>query len=315
MHLGAHCGARCTLTLGRAFALRCTGKYAYMNIEIVAVKLQGIYPCGTPGKPSDAVLRSGWADQPCDCDNALEFSNCGRALLRSGTHNGTITARPWRRRGAPSSVPTDCTSSAPVDPSWFRNCTSDGGCVRVKIASSVPSLVLTNSSFSGNVTAGYDWCIDGENYVAYAKITGVPRESVAFFEAFDDKTGHFCRFLTHHWTDGDLVRVYNQVRVLSRAHAACLLPRASCLGFADSCPVCRSRDVCPHRARACATRPASRAPSTGYSSLAPTASRKPPSTCSISRRRPHKVRARPVECRSVCLCQPGWLIARRRATP
>jgi len=57
------------------------GKYPYMNVEIVAVKLQGTYSCGVQGK-DPGVLRSGWGHGTCNCDNALEESNCGR-LIRS----------------------------------------------------------------------------------------------------------------------------------------------------------------------------------------------------------------------------------------
>lgn len=58
------------------------GKYPYMNVELVAVKLKGTYSCGVSGKPDPGVLRSGWGTDPCSCDNALEESNCGR-LIRS----------------------------------------------------------------------------------------------------------------------------------------------------------------------------------------------------------------------------------------
>lgn len=50
------------------------GGYPYMNIEIVAVKLQGTYTCGSVGKPDPNVLRSGWADKPCDCNNAIKYN-------------------------------------------------------------------------------------------------------------------------------------------------------------------------------------------------------------------------------------------------
>ena len=49
------------------------------NVEIVAVNLQGVYPCGTAASGRVAAFRSGWmASSPCDCDNAARdgFLNC-----------------------------------------------------------------------------------------------------------------------------------------------------------------------------------------------------------------------------------------------
>ena len=49
------------------------------NIEIVAVNLQGVYPCGTATSGMAAAFRSGWmASSPCVCDNAVAdgFLNC-----------------------------------------------------------------------------------------------------------------------------------------------------------------------------------------------------------------------------------------------
>ena len=63
------------------------GKYPYMNVEIVAVKMQGTYSCGVKGK-DPGVLRSGWGHDACNCNNALEQSNCGR-LIRSLSHEAT----------------------------------------------------------------------------------------------------------------------------------------------------------------------------------------------------------------------------------
>ena len=54
------------------------------------------------------------------------------------------------------------------------------------------------------------WCIDHENLIVYAKIADTPQRSIAFFQVVDDQTHHSCRFLTHHWIDGDFVRVYKQ---------------------------------------------------------------------------------------------------------
>ena len=39
---------------------------------------------------------------------------------------------------------------------------------------------------------------------------GVPRSSVVYFEVADRTTGRLCRFLHHHWIDGDRIRVYNE---------------------------------------------------------------------------------------------------------
>ena len=130
------------------------GGYPYMNIEIVAVKLQGTYACGSPGKPDFNVLRSGWADQPCDCDHSLEYANCGRNLLRANTTDSKPSPR------AATSVPPDCTSASPTDPVWFGGCKADGGCMRVQVASSLPSLVLSNSTNGTSSSAGLQWCID-----------------------------------------------------------------------------------------------------------------------------------------------------------
>jgi hypothetical protein len=51
----------------------------FMNLEIVAVKLVGTYPCGTSaGAPSS--IRAGWkASQACKCDNKETYSNCAVA--------------------------------------------------------------------------------------------------------------------------------------------------------------------------------------------------------------------------------------------
>jgi hypothetical protein len=65
------------------------GKYPYMNVEIVAVKLKGTYSCGAKGQPDAGVLRSGWAvtkTDKCNCDNALEESNCGRLIRHLSAH-------------------------------------------------------------------------------------------------------------------------------------------------------------------------------------------------------------------------------------
>mmetsp|Transcript_19907 Transcript_19907/g.50647 ORF Transcript_19907/g.50647 Transcript_19907/m.50647 type:complete len:203 (+) Transcript_19907:808-1416(+) len=174
-----------------------------MNIEIVATKLQGTYACGSQDKPDTNVMRSGWASAPCDCDNALRFTNCGRQLAQHAGLGFSMVP-------ASTSVPVDCTASTATAPSWFKACASDGGCMRVAISSSMPALVLTNSSMGSNATSGFNWCIDSTNFVVYAKIHGPPSGSVAFFEVNDDVSSGLCRFLTHHWIDGDLISVYEQ---------------------------------------------------------------------------------------------------------
>merc|ERR1712060_729221 len=94
------------------------------------------------------------------------------------------------------------------DPAWFSTCKIDGGCVRVHVASAIPAVTLHNSTINMTTTAGYKWCIDSQNGVVYAKIVDQPSRSVALFQAL--AVDSECRFLIHHWTDGDLVRVYQQ---------------------------------------------------------------------------------------------------------
>ena len=207
------------------------GKYPYMNIEIVAVKLQGTYPCGSLSKPDPNVLRSGYADKPCDCDNSLSpFSNCGRSLLDSSEHRtwSSMASQMPGREGSRSSpsvlsalaqsrVPADCSNAKAADPPWFSTCLNDGGCVRVSINTTLQPLIQ-NSTFGPNatVTMGMDWCIDHTNLVVYTKMSDTPSRSAAFFEAtFDDTTGRACRFLTHHWISGDIVRVYQHLHDLN----------------------------------------------------------------------------------------------------
>lgn len=180
------------------------GQYPYMNIEILGAKLQGTFSCGSSSKPDFNVLRSGWADKPCDCDNSIHFSNCGRQLgvLGRPPAPANVTAAPL--------PPADCSASVSKDPPWFDSCGADFGCVRVRVATNISSLVLEDGALGPNRTAGYLYCIDHTNLVVYAKISGEPSDSVALFKATDDATGHSCQFLAHHWVDGDLVRVYNQ---------------------------------------------------------------------------------------------------------
>ena len=102
------------------------------------------------------------------------------------------------------------TAPPAVDPPWFGTCRADGGCMRVQVASPLTALVLSNSTQGANHSAGFKWCIDHENSIVYAKIADTPQRSIAFFQVVDDQTNHACRFLTHHWIDGDLVRVYKE---------------------------------------------------------------------------------------------------------
>ena len=58
------------------------------NIEIVAVNLQGVYPCGAAASGRGAAFRSGWlAAKPCDCDNAAPdgFLNCNLNQTLAGS--------------------------------------------------------------------------------------------------------------------------------------------------------------------------------------------------------------------------------------
>lgn len=191
--------------------------YPYMNIEIVAAKLAGTYACGSKVKPAPghAQLRSGWASQPCDCDNSYKWANCGHrhaqlhGLARSS--EGSVPV------GGSSRVETDCSKEGPsADPAWLSTCKTDGGCVRVVLGPSLinasSSLRLTNTTYSsGAATAGYLWCIDHINGIVYAKLDATPTGGVGFFKLYDSATqSSACAFLVHHWIDGDLVRIYSQ---------------------------------------------------------------------------------------------------------
>jgi hypothetical protein len=195
------------------------GHYPYMNIEIVAVKLVGTYACGSKAKPDFNVLRSGWASQPCDCDNGYKWANCGhqyalgQTLSRGAEGAGMLNYT--RRSSQLSAVPADCSSERPHEPPfWWSACLNSTGCIRVTVSSSIPTLSLRNlTTFSDHRymhAAGYDWCIDHLNAITYARITGVPRSSITYFEVADHTTGRLCRFLNHHWIDGDHISVYNE---------------------------------------------------------------------------------------------------------
>ena len=59
------------------------------------------------GLPDSGVLRSGWGDKPCNCDDKLEFSNCGkliRALSSSNAASGALSAGLAGNRSHPVEV-------------------------------------------------------------------------------------------------------------------------------------------------------------------------------------------------------------------
>ena len=177
------------------------GGYPFMNIEIVAVKLQGTYSCGADKAPDDNTLRSGWANQKCKCDNSLEFANCGRSLLSAAQRGSSLQA-------LQSTVQAHCSLSTPKDPHWFAECNRDGGCMRIAVASSMHALVLSNASYGTSVTNGFMWCIDRANSIIYTKLVGHPSRSAAFFSVTDAASSDSCKFLALRRLDGDHIRVY-----------------------------------------------------------------------------------------------------------
>ena len=104
------------------------GHYPYMNVEIVATKLQGTYPCGANPPPGSDVLRSGWATDACKCSNGLEQVNCGRlyderlASLATTPTNRLNSTVPQADK-SPIESSTDCSENhtSAVDPAWFAN--------------------------------------------------------------------------------------------------------------------------------------------------------------------------------------------------
>jgi len=219
------------------------GHYPYMNIEIVAVKLQGTYACGSNVKPDFNVLRSGWADQPCACDNTIRFSNCGRALLQlekegavfphsngSQCNNELLQVDCSRQPGerAPSLAEplkvadaTDCSMNHThaIDPPWFASCNKTA-CLRIWVESNSPNAInIGNSTDEEFTTLGFRWCIDHTNAVVYAMMEEPSQpSSPPFYKAYfelDDAVhrGHGCRFLASHWTSGNLVHIYQQDRL------------------------------------------------------------------------------------------------------
>jgi hypothetical protein len=183
----------------------------------VAVKLVGTYACAFQGKPDESIMRSGWATERCDCDNQLAESNCG------GFRGAPVTPA---ERAAPSlpvrqAAPTDCSTNHTHarDPSWFASCPeAGGGCLRVTVtstnASALAKLNIGNSTDVNQTTLGFIWCIDHTNAVVYARMnstkqTDKPPYLAAYFEVDDNAHhGRSCRFLTTHWTTGDIVQVY-----------------------------------------------------------------------------------------------------------
>ena len=135
------------------------GGYPYMNIEVVAVKQTGTYACGSKGKPSKDVLRSGWGTDKCDCDNSYKFANCGR-------HMGAILRPPsppvlYQSNGGNHQC------SGP--PKWFSGCkpsNTSTSCMRVSVSSAVSGLSIRNSTYSTGVGgSGFEWCIDPKRHV------------------------------------------------------------------------------------------------------------------------------------------------------
>jgi len=203
------------------------GHYPYMNIEVVAVKLQGTYSCGAPFPLSHLVLRSGWATDPCTCNNGLMQSNCGRlfderlASLAAEPTNGLNSTVPQADK-SPIESSTDCSENhtSAVDPVWFANC-NPAACLRIFVTSSSNSTFNIGNSTNGALKSlGFRWCIDHTNSVVYAMQTAArqpqhPPHHAAYFELDAHPTGkahpiHACRFLASYWTSGNVVRVYQQ---------------------------------------------------------------------------------------------------------
>ena len=182
------------------------------------MKLVGTYACGVSGKPDMRVLRSGWATDRCNCDNQLGISNCG-------TLHSTSVRLPSAKRAEPLAfeqpVPTDCSMNhtRARDPPWFATCPEAvGGCVRVTVtsinSSTFSQLNIGNSTDIAQTTRGFIWCIDHTNAVVYARMNAsqqpnAPPYFAAYFEIDDTaRYGHSCRFLTTHWTSGNIAQVY-----------------------------------------------------------------------------------------------------------
>mmetsp|Transcript_46707 Transcript_46707/g.105326 ORF Transcript_46707/g.105326 Transcript_46707/m.105326 type:complete len:309 (+) Transcript_46707:1028-1954(+) len=196
----------------------------YMNIEIVAVKLQGTYTCGVNGKPDKSILRSGWATEACDCDNSLETTNCGKPHEQWhhgwGEHTGPSDEQQSSKEGT---MVTDCSANqtSARDPEWFVSCNETGGCLRVTLASRRPRLSIVNSTRGKERTNGFLWCIDHTNMVVYLQMNAaaqpkVPPYFAAYFAVEDAAfPGNSCRFLATHWTSGNIANVYEHVSGLS----------------------------------------------------------------------------------------------------
>ena len=68
----------------------------FMNVEIVAVKLVGTYPCGQ-AQGTAAALRAGWnGDKPCKCDPNNPNTNCVFTIIK----RSTVAAHADRRKRA-----------------------------------------------------------------------------------------------------------------------------------------------------------------------------------------------------------------------
>ena len=167
------------------------GGYPYMNVEIVAVKLVGTYACGAAAGHDPGLLRSGWGNAPCNCNDAFKQSNCGKliralspeAAARFDTsHTGshaiatsppadtptmvdaptvpdvpTVTVRPLWSQGAGirprfGALSGDCTRETSADPPWFASC-KNSSCLRISIESHTLPLPTLNI---GNTTRGQD---------------------------------------------------------------------------------------------------------------------------------------------------------------
>lgn len=68
---------------------------AYMGLEIVGVKLTGIYACGS-GHGAPSAIKAGWqASRACVCDDSKQYLNC------KGVPGASMTAMTLPRDNAP----------------------------------------------------------------------------------------------------------------------------------------------------------------------------------------------------------------------
>ena len=194
--------------------------YPYMNVEIVAVKLQGTYSCGVSPK-TPGVLRSGWGGSaPCPCDDNFKQSNCGRhlwslssegeaetsadALLESMYTGNTMAAdsvapnftAAWldasaHRAHAPDTIIT----AAEVQVAPSSDCTQNHSSAVdppwfatcktegacLRIA--VKSSTLTMLNVTGGFGRGFLWCIDHLNQMIYTKMNATCQPAQAPYHA------------------------------------------------------------------------------------------------------------------------------------